>query len=530
MIKGGLDLVKQPSSYEGISIPEMSLPELLHESVAKHSQKVAMTFGETRTSYGDMLDRIQSLAQSLKNLGVKRGDHVALMLPNCPQYPISYYAVLYLGATVVQVNPMYKPPELLHILRDAEVSVFFILEDLMPVYDAIKNDVSLREIIPVSLTSPSRYDELVQQDPIETGPEYILPKQDVAIIQYTGGTTGRSKGVMLTHFNIVANTFQAASTQVETEEEESTSRVLTVIPLFHVYGMTSAMVLTFHRGGDLILLPRFDVEQVVHVIETMKPTYFPGVPTMYLALYQYYQKRPFDLSSIMNFTSGSAPLPVEMMNKLLGLSSVPVLEGYGLSEASPTTHRNPVDGVQKPGSIGIPIPNTESKVVDVATGKNEVLTGEVGELVVKGPQVMKGYYKLPDETAATLRDGWLFTGDLAKQDEDGYFYIVGRKKELIIASGFNVYPIEVEDVLYRIDGVEEAAVVGVPDPYRGETVKAFIVKSQEKELTTEQIERECKEKLAAYKVPKIISFIDELPKTAVGKILKRELITSEKSK
>lgn len=515
--------------YEDITIPEMSMPELLHESVAKHNGKPAMTFAGVETTYSELLDRVQRVAKGLKNRGVSRGDHVALMLPNCPQYPISYYATLYLGAVVVQVNPMYQPDELQHVLSDADVKLLIVLDDLQPVYEAIKSETGVKEVISVSLTTASSFDELTQEEPIEDGPVIINPKQDAAVIQYTGGTTGRSKGAVLTHFNIVANTLQSSATQT-VQQNVGNEKVLTVIPLFHVYGMTSAMSLTFYRGANMLLLPRFDVEQVVAMIETEKPTSFPGVPTMYMALLQYYQRKPFDLSSLSVFTSGSAPLPVEVIKKVNGLTTSPVLEGFGLSEASPVTHRNPLDGMQKTGSIGVPIPNTKSKIVDIATGAVDLPAGEVGELVIAGPQIMKEYYKLPDETRNAIRDGWLYTGDLAKMDEDGYFFIVGRKKEMIIASGFNVYPIEVEGVIYKIPGVQEAAVIGVPDAYRGETVKAFVVKDKDALLREEDIESYCKEKLASYKVPKAIEFLEELPKTAVGKILKRELVRTEKTK
>lgn len=327
---------------------------------------------------------------------------------------------------------------------------------------------------------------------------------------------------MLTHYNLVANTLQSAATaHIKTNTGEE--RVLTISPLFHVYGMTSAMNLTFYNGGNLILVPRFEVEEVVKMIEKTKPTSFPGVPTMYIALLNYYKTYKFDLSCLKTCTSGSAPLPVEVINRFNEVSGTNVAEGYGLSEASPVTHRNPISGLQKRGSIGIPIPNTDAKVVDIATGEEDLPIGEVGELIIKGPQIMKGYWNMPEETANTIRDGWLYTGDLAMMDADGFFYIVGRKKEMILASGFNVYPIEVEDVIYSHSKVLEAAVIGVPDEYRGETVKAIVVTKENECITEDELIQFCRERLAAYKVPKEIAFVEELPKTAVGKILKRTL-------
>ena len=327
---------------------------------------------------------------------------------------------------------------------------------------------------------------------------------------------------MLTHANIVANTLQSAATAfVKTRKGEES--VLAVIPLFHVYGMTSAMCLTFYNGGNLILVPKFDVAQIVDLIEELQPTSFPGVPTMYIALLDYYKTRKFDLSCLETCTSGSAPLPIEVINQFNEFSGSTVAEGYGLSEASPTTHRNPIAGLQKTGSIGIPLPNTDAKIVDAATGLQTLPLGEVGELVVKGPQVMKGYWNRPEETAHAIRDGWLFTGDLATMDEDGFFYIVGRKKEMIIASGFNVYPTEVENVIYKHPAIFEAAVIGIPDKYRGETVRAVVVLKENQQLTEEELIQFCRSQLSAFKVPTDVLFVDELPKTAVGKILKRAL-------
>ncbi|GIO22551.1 long-chain fatty acid--CoA ligase [Oceanobacillus sp. J11TS1] len=505
-----------------LEIPEISLSQLFQNSVEKYSNHTAITFFNRSYSYKQLSQLINNFAASLHHLGVDKGDRVALMLPNCPYYPISYYAALLCGATIVQVNPMYKTAELLHVLNDSEAEVLIVLDSLLPMIEKVKDQTPLTTIITASFVSSCEFDELLQDKGLPLPSVTIKPLEDVAVLQYTGGTTGRSKGAMLTHYNLVANTLQSYGTsQVRTVLGEE--RVLSISPLFHVYGMTSCMNVTFYIGGNLILVPKFDVVQTVKVIEQTKPTIFPGVPTMYIALLHYAKDHSLDLSCLKTCTSGSAPLPVEIRSEFNNKSGSNVSEGYGLSEASPVTHRNPIVGLQKPGSIGIPIPNTEAKIVDPTLGKEIVEVGEVGELIVKGPQIMKGYWNLPEETDQVLRDGWLYTGDLAKMDEDGFFYIIGRKKELIIASGFNVYPIEVEDVIYTHPKVLEAAVIGVANQYRGETVKAVVVLKENEQLTETELIDFCRTKLAAYKVPHEVEFIDELPKTSVGKILKRKL-------
>ncbi|AQQ54079.1 long-chain-fatty-acid--CoA ligase [Planococcus lenghuensis] len=500
-----------------IEIPDVSLSGLFDQSVETYANHTAITFFSKSYTYRELAERINRAAAALSKLGVKKGDRVAIMLPNCPQYPISFYGALKCGATVVQLNPMFQPAELLHILNDSGTKVLIMLDRLEPLFDAIKDRTSVEHALAVDLEKD--YTEGTVADVRQVD---INPAEDAAVIQYTGGTTGLPKGAVLTHRNIVANTLQSVATgEIQTKKGEE--RVLTISPLFHVYGMTSGMCVTFYNGGNLILVPKFDVEQVVGLIEQTKPTAFPGVPTMYIALLDYHKKKKFDLSCLASCTSGSAPLPPEVLSRFNEVSGTSVAEGYGLSEASPVTHRNPVGGVQKNGSIGIPLPNTDAKIVDVATGKQELPPGEVGELIIQGPQVMKGYWKQPEETANAIRDGWLFTGDLAKMDEDGYFYIVGRKKEMILASGFNVYPIEVENVLYRHPAVLEAAVFGVPDEYRGETVRAVAVLKEGSDVTEQELIDFCRAELAAYKVPDTVLFVDELPKTAVGKILKRTL-------
>lgn len=529
MLEGVFHVVERPwikHYVEGqpadIEIPEITLPELLQQSAEKYRKNTAITFFNYTLTYEELLEKVNKVASAFYKRGLKKGDRVALMLPNTPFYPISYFAALICGATIVQVNPLYKPDELRYILNDSEAKFIIAFEPLAPIVEAVKNDTKLEEVIFASAESASQFHELMQDAGDEVPQVEINPKEDVAVLQYTGGTTGRSKGAMLTHYNLIANTVQSA-VAIKPVSNPGNERVLMVAPLFHVYGMTSGMNLAIYNGNNLIMLPKFDIEQVVKTIETHKPTNFPGVPTMYIALLNYAKEHGIKLDTFKSCTSGSAPLPVEVLEQLQTVTGAPVSEGYGLSEASPTTHRNPVIGVQKAGSIGIPFPNTDVKIVDKETGERTLGVGEIGEMIIKGPQVMKGYWNMPEETEQTIKNGWLYTGDLAKMDEDGYFYIVGRKKEMIIASGYNVYPIEIEDVIYQNPKVLEAAVFGVPHPYRGETIKAVIVPQEGQTLTEEEIIGFCKEKLAAYKVPKIVEFRKELPKTAVGKILKRKL-------
>ncbi|STO11546.1 Long-chain-fatty-acid--CoA ligase [[Flavobacterium] thermophilum] len=353
-------------------------------------------------------------------------------------------------------------------------------------------------------------------------PVPIEPMHDVAVLQYTGGTTGRSKGAMLTHRNIFANVLQCAEFFKGTFELGK-ERYLTVIPLFHVFAMTSGMNLAIYQGAENILLPRFELKEVLETIRDKQPTVFPGVPTMYVAITNTPGVEQYGISSIKTCNSGSAPMPLELMRDFEAKTGAVILEGYGLSEASPVTHCNPPFAARKPGTVGIGMPLTEYKVVDVATGTQELPPGEVGELIIRGPQVMKGYWNMPEETAAVLRDGWLYTGDLASIDEEGYVTIVDRKKDLIIAGGYNIYPREIEEVLYEHPAVREAAAVGVPDPYRGETVKAIIVLKEGMQASEEEIIAHCRKNLAAYKVPRIVEFRAELPKTNVGKILRRAL-------
>jgi len=492
----------------------------------------------------------KTFAAALHDLGVNKGDRISINLPNIPQFVIAFYGALRLGAIVVQTNPMYTERELKELMNDSGAETIVTLDLLYPRVEAIRSHVGLKRVIltsvkdflPPLLRALYPLKELLEHKRVglrgedfysfpgllrryrgERPPQVELdPENDVALLQYTGGTTGLPKGAMLTHRNLVANALQTRSWFLRAEEGHE--RVLAVLPFFHVYGMTVAMNLPIALASAMILLPRFQIDELLKIINRDQPTMFPGAPTIYVAFNNHPQIKKYKVGSIKECISGSAPLPVEVKRRFEELTGGRLVEGYGLSEASPVTHSNPLDGRDIPGSIGLPLPDTEAKIVGLESGE-ELGVGEVGELIVRGPQVMKGYWNRPEETAETLKDGWLHTGDIAKMDERGYFYIVDREKDVIIASGYNVYPREVEEVLYQHPQVAEAAVVGVPDPYRGETVKAFIVPKGA--LNEEELVAFCRKHLAAYKVPRLIEFRDSLPKTAIGKVLKRELREEE---
>ncbi|MFC0295976.1 long-chain-fatty-acid--CoA ligase [Geobacillus jurassicus] len=514
-----------------MDIPNKTVCDVLHERAAEFGSQPALTFYDKTMTYAELEAAVNRFTSSLQALGVQKRDRVAIMLPNCPQYVIAYYGILQAGAIVTQVNPMLVERELAYLLKDSGAETIVIYEPLYSRLAAVRGETAVKQAVTVSLGAPPSvslapgdvtFDEFLARGSGAVRPVPIEPMYDVAVLQYTGGTTGRSKGAMLTHRNIFANVLQCAEFFKGTFEFGK-ERYLTVIPLFHVFAMTSGMNLAIYQGAENILLPRFELKEVLETIRDRQPTVFPGVPTMYVAITNTPGVEQYGINSIKTCNSGSAPMPLELMRDFEAKTGAVVLEGYGLSEASPVTHCNPPFAARKPGTVGIGMPLTEYKVVDVATGTQELPPGEVGELIIRGPQVMKGYWNMPEETAVALRDGWLYTGDLASIDEEGYVTIVDRKKDLIIASGYNIYPREIEEVLYEHPAVKEAAAVGVPDPYRGETVKAVIVLKDGMQASEEEILAHCRKNLAAYKVPRIVEFRAELPKTNVGKILRRAL-------
>jgi long-chain acyl-CoA synthetase len=519
---------------ETLEIPSISLFQALMKTAAQVPDAPAVYFYDRTISYRAFLAAAERMSAFLAEQGIVKGDRVGIMLPNCPQYAIAFYACARLGAIVVQVNPMYTPREVEYTLQDSGSKALVVLDRLYAPLASLESVQALNSVLLTSFgaaaaiashpTNVVAWENALQRELAIPEPARIDPQEDVAVLQYTGGTTGRSKGAMLTHYNLIANAVQSLAT-LGREMIAGEDKILTAIPLFHVYAMTASMNLAVYTGAAMILLPRFDLEELLQAIQQHRPRFFPGVPTMYMAIANHPDAQRYGIDCIEVCNSGSAPLPVEVMHKFESRTGAEVLEGYGLSETSPVTHGHRVGRVKKPGSIGVVLPETAARIVDLGTGQEILRVGEIGELIIKGPQVMKGYWNMPDETAATMRDGWLFSGDIARMDEDGYFYIVDRKKDMIISGGFNVYPRDIEEVLYQHPAVQEAVVVGVPDEYRGESAKAFVVlrTGQEAAEMAEELESWCREKLASYKIPRQFEFKAELPKTAVGKILRRAL-------
>lgn len=528
-----MEEVQYFAPYQGncshdITIPEMTLPEMLEQSVKKFPQAYVASFYGRKLTYEQLWEAVQIFAAHLQKLGVQKGDRVAIQLPNCPQYLISYYGILAAGGIVTQLNPMLSEKELEYILKDCQAKIIILIDALYPKIKSVQKNTAIETVMTVSLGDPfhPKLPDLALQSVLSVKNDFlpvkIDPKNDIAVLQYTGGTTGRSKGAMLTHFNLLANIVQTYEFY-KSELNPGNEKCLTVIPLFHVFGMTSCMNFSIFCGNEMILLPKFDLQEVLETIKKEQPTVFPGVPTMYVAITNHPRDHEYQLDSMKLCNSGSAPMPIEVMKEFERKTGAKIVEGYGLSEASPTTHCNPPFAARKAGTVGIGFPRTAYKIVDLESGTKEMPPGEPGELVIKGPQVMKGYWNQPEETAMTLRNGWLYTGDIAKMDMEGYVSIIDRKKDMIIASGYNIYPRDVEEVLYEHPAVQEAVVIGVPDAYRGETVKAVIVLKEGATTSEKELIDHCKQHLSAYKVPKIIEFRNELPKTNIGKILRRAI-------
>lgn len=524
-----------------MNYPRRPLHEILRITAAEVPDRPATAFFGKHLTYREVKELSDKFATALSRLGIKQGDRVGIMLPNCPQYLIATFALFRLGATVVNVNPIYTPREVLVVAFDSEMCALITLNLLAPVVlgnldqTAIKHVIvsSLEEYSAAATPCPEVDGTLRMVDLIASVDQPDLPSvtidtdEDVAVLQYTGGTTGVPKGAMLTHANIFANVIQ---TEVwgHRYTRRGEDRYLLVIPFFHIYGFTVGMVEGVWRGVQQILIPKYDVELVLGAIRDYEPTYFPAVPTIYISLLNHPKAREYGIDRVRHFNSGSAPLPLEVIDQFERITGGTLNEGYGLSEASPVTHSTPTLGKRKTGSIGLPLSDTDIKIVDLELGLREVPIGEEGELCIAGPQVMKGYLNKPGETSIALRKDesgktWLYTGDVARMDEDGYTYIVQRKKDLILVSGFNVYPSEVEGVLFTHDAVMEAAVIGVPDSYRGEHVKAFVVLKPGAEATVSDLIAHCETGLAEFKVPREIVFRESLPKTAVGKVLHRVL-------
>jgi long-chain acyl-CoA synthetase len=529
--------------YAGFAEPETDIPsgsltDLLREAVDEHSDKTAITFYGRSISFPQLGQMAEALAGALHENGVRKGDRVAVMLPNCPQYVVSFFASLRLGATVTQLNPMYVEREIEHILRDSGAKKIVVYADMYPRVKAVQSETEVDEVIVVDLQGTaevqegdSLFDDYLGNATGAAPEVEIDPEEDLAVLQYTGGTTGVSKGAMLTHRNLIANVSQTLDLFIDDQAAFSNNeKIVGVLPYFHIFGLTCVMMFGIRQGLNQLLVPRFEAQEVAELVKREEPVMFAAVPTMYMGLSALEDLGSYGFDKIRTYNSGGSALPVELARSFEKKTGKTLYEGFGLSEASPVTHFNPPFlGDNREGSIGVPIPSTDSKIVDSETGEQEMPVGEPGELVVNGPQVMKGYWGMPEETANTLRGGWLYTGDVARMDEEGYFYIVDRKKDMILASGYNVYPREVEEVLFEYPGVSEAVAIGVPDEYRGESVKAFVVRLGGS-ATEEGILDFCKERLAPYKVPKSVEFREELPKSTVGKMLRRVLADEEEAK
>ena len=548
-----------------IDYPRIPLHRTLEDSAAKYPDQTAiklvlrymgpLTIGATLT-YRQLQDQVNRFAAALAALGVKKGDRVALMLPNLPQFVISFYGALKLGAIVVNTNPTYTAREIEHQFSDAGAETVVLLSAFYGKLKEAQPHTQIKRVIIADVPDyvPAPFHSMVKRKlhkeglmvdvpegngvyafrklldvHPETPPQVAVSFDDTAFFQYTGGTTGVPKAAMLSHFNLVANTVQVRRWMVTLEDGKE--RMMGAIPFFHVYGMTVAMSLAMYLGAELIVVPNpRPIDGVMKAIDKERATVFPGVPTMYIGIINHPDVGKYDLKSVKACISGAAPLPMDVQTKFGEITGGRLVEGYGLTEAAPVSHCNPIYGQRKAGSIGLPFPDVEAKIMDYDKFV-EKPQGEEGELWLRGPQVMQGYWGRPDETAKTItEDGWLRTGDIARMDSDGYFYIVDRLKDIIIASGFNIVPREVEEVLFEHPKVQEAVVAGVPDAYRGETVKAYVVLRSGEAATADELIAFCAERLAPYKVPKQVEFRSELPKTQVGKFLRRVLVEEERKK
>jgi long-chain acyl-CoA synthetase len=545
-----------PGVPEHVELPSVNLARLLADAARDFPHAPALHFEGRTTSYAELAERAWRFAGTLASLGVTKGTRVGLILPNSPQAVIAFFGILRVGGVVVQNNPTYTERELEHQLGDAGVEVLVCLDLVYERVRALRQRVGIREVIVTSVIDElpavkrvlapytkrgrdasatigrdepvRRWRELGRRADPKPPEAEVDPATDLALLQYTGGTTGLSKGVMLTHGNLSANVEQVRAWFPDADPGHEI--MMAVLPFFHVYGLTVALLLGVRLRAALVLQPRWDLNQVLEAVDRYRPTLFPGVPTMYVAINRAVAAGGHDLSSIKACLSGAAALPLEVAERFERFSGGRLVEGYGLSECSPVALANPIYGKRKAGTIGMPLPDTQARVADPGDPSRTLPAGKPGELALRGPQVMLGYWNRPEETEQVLRDGWLLTGDMAVMDDEGYFSIVDRKKDLIIAGGYNIYPREVEEVLYQHPKVSEVCVAGVPDSYRGESVKAFVVLREGEKVTVEELREFAKTKLASYKVPRLVEFRDELPKTIIGKPLRRVLIEEERAK
>jgi long-chain acyl-CoA synthetase len=537
--------------------PDTTMHAFLDDAAESYPDATATIFFNKKRSYRQISDDAWRFANGLRALGVKKGDRVAIMLPNTPQFVVAFYGALRAGATIVPCNPLYTVPELRHQLADSGADTIVVLSRLYPVVKAARAGTSVKNVIVTNIKEemplvlrtlftlakekkdghrqPFAGDPgaVAFRDVLKAPPDRFdagTKEDDIAVLQYTGGTTGVSKGAMLSHRALVANTLQCRAWQVHTTDGQGVG--MAVMPFFHVYGLTVVMGQAVQSASAMLLEPQFELERVLKDIAKHKPQTFSGAPRIYNAIINSPLATKYDLRSIDACISGSAPLLIETHRKFVALTGANLVEGYGLTEAAPVTHCNPLygKGKQKTGTVGVPYPDVECKIVDSETGEREMPQGEPGELVLRGPQLMDGYYNQPEETAKTIRNGWLHTGDIATVDADGYYSIVDRKKEMIIVSGFNVYPREVEEALASHPAVMDSAAIGKPHPIKGEEVKAFVVLKPGQAATVDELIAHARTQLAPFKVPHEIEFRDSLPKTLIGKTLRRQLAEEDRKK
>ncbi len=537
---------------EEVDYEDLSLPEMLRRSAVNFPENSALIFQGYHLSYAGLEDMVDRFATTLVNFGIEKGERVAILLPNIIPCVTAYYAALKIGAVVVMNCPLYSDRELLHQFSDSEAKVLVTLDLLANRMIDLRPQTNIKQIVYTSigdylpfpknflfplvakkkkLAATVKNAEFVYkwEDLIEENQPYLssmrIKPDDIAMIQYTGGTTGVAKGAVLSHENMSKQVQQVS--QWFCEFENGKELMLGALPFFHVFGLTTAMNLSIFKGWGNVLVPRPDPVNLLKAIKAYRPTFGPLVPTMYIGMINHKLLTKTDLTCLKGMFSGSAPLPVEVIHEFEKRTGAVIVEGFGLTESSPVTHINPFKGKTKVGSIGIPLPDTDCKIVEIHDPEKEVPVGSPGELLVKGPQVMRGYWKKEEETKSAIIKGWLHTGDIAIMDEDGYFFIVDRKKDMIISGGYNVFPREIDEVLYLHPQIQEASSIGIPHPKRGEQIKSYVVLKEGEKVSEEEVITFCKDHLAVYKLPTQIEFIRELPKSIVGKILKKELRKSK---
>ncbi len=534
-----------------------NLQTILTKTAQEAGKNTAIIFHNFKMNYEKLNEKAENFAASLHKLGIEKGDRVAIMLPNIPQTIIAFWGAIKAGAIVVMTNPLYMEKELTHHFNDSKPKILITLDLFWNKIEHLKDHLGVEKYVITrvseSLAFPLNFLQAIKakrsgefikipfnntniltwKHLLRTKERYVAPDSDpnttIALLQYTGGTTGFSKGAMLTHANLSIHVQQLIDV-IHGTQEGSEHLFLAVMPFFHVFGLMGCLILPTVYKSPTIPVPRYVPADLLEIIRKYKPTFFCGAPSIYISLMQQKKIKEIDMTCIKLCISGSSPFPLASLKRFQDLTKAKITEGLGLTECSPVIIANPLYGLQKAGSVGIPIPNTYAKIVDTEDGVTEMPINEPGELIVKGPQVMLGYWNHPEETTNSIRDGWLYTGDIAYKDEDGYYFLVDRKKDMAIVGGYNVYPSEIDEVLYEYPKIQEAVSLSIPHRSKGEILKAYIVPKQGENINPQEIIAFCREKLASYKVPRMIEIREELPKSMVGKILRRALRDEEEKK